>query len=206
MDWFTETFAGFTAMSSWEYIAVVLAVAYLLLAIRENIWCWPVAFINTFIYTVLYWNGALVMESLLHFYYMVMAVFGWWMWRQGDKNKPSDIVSWSLSKHLSIIVTTSVVSVLLGYFTKHYMAADLAYLDSFTTCFAVVTTYLVAKKILENWLYWVVIDAASIYLYYLKGFYPTLVLFIFYTLMACWGYKRWYEEYEAKQGKTLAAL
>ena len=86
------------------------------------------------------------------------------------------------------------------------MNADLAYLDSFTTCFAVVTTYLVAKKVLENWLYWVVIDAASIYLYYLKGFYPTLVLFIFYTLMACWGYKRWYEEYESKQGKNIASL
>ncbi|GEK09790.1 nicotinamide riboside transporter PnuC [Pseudoalteromonas peptidolytica] len=206
MEWLTDTLAGFTAMSIWEYIAVVLAVAYLLLAIKENIWCWPVAFINTFIYTVLYWNGALVMESLLHFYYMVMAVVGWWMWRQGNKNAPSRITSWSMSKHLSVIAVTAIVSVVLGYVTKHYMSADLAYLDSFTTCFAVVTTYLVAKKVLENWLYWVVIDAASIYLYYLKGFYPTLVLFIFYTLMACWGYKRWYEEYEAKQGKSLATL
>ena len=88
----------------------------------------------------------------------------------------------------------------------NYTHADFAYLDSFTTCFAVVTTYLVAKKILENWLYWIVIDAASMYLYYEKGYYPTLALFVFYTLMAGWGFKTWYEEYEQSQAKPLAQL
>ncbi|TMO79912.1 nicotinamide mononucleotide transporter, partial [Pseudoalteromonas ruthenica] len=78
--------------------------------------------------------------------------------------------------------------------------------DSFTTCFAVVTTYLVAKKVLENWLYWIVIDAASMYLYFEKGYYPTLVLFVFYTIMAAWGFKTWYEEYEQHQAKPLAQL
>ncbi|WP_440055114.1 nicotinamide riboside transporter PnuC [Pseudoalteromonas sp. T1lg65] len=206
MTWLSEVLAGFTAMSYWEYLAVFLAVGYLLLAIRENSWCWPLAFFSTFIYTILYWNGALVMESALNLYYMIMAFVGWWMWRQGNKNEPSKIVSWSVSQHLKIIGLTSFAAVAFGYFTKNYMSADLAYLDSFTTCFAIVSTYLVAKKVLENWLYWIIIDAASIHLYYLKGYYPTMVLFVFYTLMACWGFKTWYEEYESKQGKLIAEL
>ena len=183
MDFLTQTLSGFTAMSHWEYIAVGLSMAYLLLAIKESLWCWPAAFFSTLIYTIMYWNGALLMESLLHFYYMYMAVFGW-----------------------LLIIVTSIVALAIGYFMKNYTHADFAYLDSFTTCFAVVTTYLVAKKVLENWLYWIVIDAASMYLYYEKGYYPTLALFIFYTIVAAWGFKTWYEEYEQKQAKPIAQL
>ncbi len=207
MDFINQTLAGFTAMSHWEYIAVALSMAYLLLAIKENLWCWPAAFFSTLIYTIMYWNGALLMESLLHFYYMYMAVYGWLVWRKGGANKHElAITSWRFNQHLAIIGATSVVAVILGYIMTNYTHADFAYLDSFTTCFAVVTTYLVAKKVLENWLYWIVIDAASMYLYYEKGYYPTLALFVFYTIMAAWGFKTWYEEYEQDQAKPLAQL
>ncbi len=207
MEFLSATFAGFTAMSHWEYIAVTLSVAYLMLAIKESLWCWPAAFLSTFIYTVMYWNGALLMESLLNFYYMYMAVYGWVVWRRGmnDKNQ-LPIISWSLKRHTVILLVTSLTSVAIGFIMTNYTHADFAYLDSFTTCFAVVTTYLVAKKVLENWLYWIVIDAASMYLYFEKGYYPTLVLFVFYTVMAAWGFKTWYEEYEQHQAKPLAQL
>lgn len=207
MEFITQTLAGFTAMSHWEYIAVALSMAYLLLAIKENLWCWPAAFLSTFIYTIMYWNGALLMESLLHFYYMYMAVYGWIVWRRGgDNQRELVITSWTLNQHLVIVMVTSIVAVILGYVMTNYTHADFAYLDSFTTCFAVVTTYLVAKKVLENWLYWIVIDTASMYLYYEKGYYPTLALFVFYTVMAVWGFKTWYEEYEQNQAKSLAQL
>ena len=207
MEFITETLAGFTAMSHWEYIAVALSMAYLLLAIKENLWCWPAAFFSTLIYTIMYWNGALLMESLLHFYYMYMAVYGWVIWRKGDANKHQLVItSWCLHQHLFIIIATSIVALIFGYVMNNHTHADFAYLDSFTTCFAVVTTYLVAKKVLENWLYWIVIDAASMYLYYEKGYYPTLALFIFYTIMAAWVFKTWYEEYEQNQAKPLAQL
>ncbi|MDO6548787.1 nicotinamide riboside transporter PnuC [Pseudoalteromonas carrageenovora] len=205
MDFLTQTLSGFTAMSHWEYIAVVLSIAYLLLAIKESLWCWPAAFLSTLIYTIMYWNGALLMESLLNFYYMYMAVFGWAVWRKGKKNSLS-ITSWSIDRHAKLIATTSATAIVIGYVMQNYTHADFAYLDSFTTCFAVVTTYLVARKVLENWLYWIVIDAASMYLYYEKGYYPTLALFVFYTIMAAWGFKTWYEEYEQSQAKPLAQL
>ncbi|MEM6983368.1 MAG: nicotinamide riboside transporter PnuC [Pseudomonadota bacterium] len=207
MDFVTQIFSGFTAMSHWEYIAVALSMAYLLLAIKENLWCWPAAFFSTLIYTIMYWNGALLMESLLNFYYMYMAVFGWVVWRKGKANQAQRLItSWPVNRHIILIVLTTLVSLAIGYVMQNYTHADFAYLDSFTTCFAVVTTYLVAKKVLENWLYWIVIDAASMYLYYEKGYYPTLVLFVFYTVMAAWGFKTWYEEYEQSQAKPMAQL
>ncbi len=207
MDFVTQILSGFTAMSHWEYIAVALSMAYLLLAIKENLWCWPAAFFSTLIYTIMYWNGALLMESLLNFYYMYMAVFGWVVWRKGKANQAQRLItSWPVNRHIILIVLTALVSLAIGYVMQNYTHADFAYLDSFTTCFAVVTTYLVAKKVLENWLYWIVIDAASMYLYYEKGYYPTLVLFVFYTVMAAWGFKTWYEEYEQSQAKHMAQL
>lgn len=196
-DFLSSTLSGFTAMSYWEYLAVALSMAYLLLAIKESLWCWPAAFFSTIIYTLLFWNGALLMESALNVYYMLMAIYGWAIWRYGNQSSKQGhfIQSWSVHRHVNIILVTSLVSVAFGFVMQNYTHADFAYLDSFTTCFAVVTTYLVAQKVLENWIYWIVIDAASMYLYFEKGYYPTLVLFIFYTIMAAWGFKTWHKQY-----------
>ncbi len=77
----------------------------------------------------------------------------------------------------------------------NYTSADFAYIDSATTVFAVFTTYMLAQKILENWLYWIVIDIVSIYIYMNKGFYLTSALFIAYTLLAYIAYLQWKREY-----------
>ena len=134
MEFITKTLSGFTAMSHWEYIAVVLSIAYLLLAIKESLWCWPAAFFSTLIYTIMYWNGALLMESLLNFYYMYMAVFGWVVWRKGKANNNNlSISSWSMERHALLIILTSIAATGIGYFMTNYTHADFAYLDSFTT-------------------------------------------------------------------------
>ncbi len=203
-DFFIEVLSGFIAMSYWEYIAVAFSVSYLLLAIKQSLWCWPFAFLSTLVYTLLFYNGALLMESILHIYYMAMAVYGWYSWKNSKKTDinldtpPLEISSLTAPVHGILIVSTAIISTGIGYVMDNYTHADFAYLDSFTSCFAVVATYLVAKKILENWLYWIIIDAASIYLYVEKGYLPTAALFIFYTMMAAWGFKTWYLEYENK--------
>ena len=77
----------------------------------------------------------------------------------------------------------------------NYTKADFAYLDTFTTVFAVFATYMLTKKVLENWLYWVIIDSVSIYIYINKGFYLTAILFVVYTILAIFAFKQWKEEY-----------
>ena len=186
-------------MTSWEMVAVFLSVTYLLLAIKQNLWCWVAAFISTLIYTILFFDASLLMDSALNMFYLVMAIYGWYSWKYGNginKNEELEITSYGLNKNLKIIGTLIIVSLILGYIMANYTSADFAYLDTFTTVFAVFTTYTLTKKVLENWLYWIVIDSVSIYIYINKGFYLTAVLFAFYTVLAFIAYNNWKKEYE----------
>ena len=186
-------------MTSWEMVAVFLSVTYLLLAIKQNLWCWVAAFISTLIYTVLFFDASLLMDSALNMFYLVMAIYGWYSWKYGNginKNEELEITTYGLNKNLKIIGTLIIVSLILGYIMANYTSADFAYLDTFTTVFAVFTTYTLTKKVLENWLYWIVIDSVSIYIYINKGFYLTAVLFAFYTVLAFIAYNNWKKEYE----------
>ena len=115
MDFVTQILSGFTAMSHWEYIAVALWLGYLLLGIKENLWCWRAGFFSRLIYTIMYWNGALLMESLLNFYYMYMAVFGWVVWRKGKANQAQRLItSWPVNRHIILIVLTALVSLAIS--------------------------------------------------------------------------------------------
>ena len=186
-------------MTSWEMVAVLLSVTYLLLAIKQSLWCWVAAFISTLIYTVLFFDASLLMDSALNLFYLVMAIYGWYLWKYGkgiNKNEELEITTYGLAKNLKIIGTLIIVSLILGYIMANYTRADFAYLDTFTTVFAVFTTYTLTKKVLENWLYWIVIDSVSIYIYINKGFYLTAVLFAFYTVLAFIAYNNWKKEYE----------
>lgn len=199
-----QILSGFQAMSYWEYLAVLLGVAYLFLAMKQSLWCWPAAFVSTSIYTIMFWQGFLYMESLLNFYYLLMAIYGWWQWRGSSKSASGaeeeslvakKIQSWSRSKHAIWISVAFVIAMVLGYLLDTHTDARMAYLDSFTTVFAIMTTYMVTQKVLENWLYWVVIDLASVYLYIQNQYMPTAVLFALYTVLAVQGYRIWLKEY-----------
>ncbi|WP_234401228.1 nicotinamide riboside transporter PnuC [Pseudoalteromonas sp. T1lg23B] len=195
------------ALPYWEYTAVLFALIYLFLAIKEHNGCWIFGFLSTLMYALMYWQGTLFVESLLHGYYMLMAAVGWWMWRQGLKNTKLPISAWPVKHHALIIAVTvfvSIISVLLAKLAGYY--DQLAYLDFLTAFFSIVATYLLVNKVLENWLYWIVINTATMYLFLVKGYYATLVLSVIYTIMACWGYKYWYENYERCRGKSLGSL
>jgi nicotinamide mononucleotide transporter len=186
-------------MTSWEMVAVFLSVTYLLLAIKQNLWCWPSAFLSTLIYSILFFDASLLMDSVLNIFYLVMAIYGWYSWKYGNiknQNVELEISTYGLKKNLQIILALIVLSLVLGYIMANYTSADYAYLDTFTTVFAVFTTYTLTKKVLENWLYWIVIDSVSIYIYINKGFYLTAVLFALYTILAFVAYNNWKKEYE----------
>ena len=156
--------------SWWEVPAVVLAILYLVLAARENIWCWAAAFASTAIYIYIFFDVSLFLESALQVYYLAMAVYGWYQWRQPSGHTPTrSIATWSLKTHSVVIGATAAVVLASGYLLTEATSAALPYADAFTTWYAVVTTYMVTKKILENWVYWFVIDSVSVYLYVNRG-------------------------------------
>ena len=177
-------------MSSWlELLAMLLALAYLVLAIMEKRACWYAAFASTAIYTVIFWDVSLLMESALQVYYMAMAVYGWWYWHADSEHRP--VVIWAPRSHLVAVAVIALLTVVSGYLLTHYSNAVLPYLDAFTTWASIVATVMVARKVLENWLYWIVIDMASIYLYVSRELNITALLFVLYVLLACVGYWQW---------------
>ncbi|MCH9739214.1 MAG: nicotinamide riboside transporter PnuC [Epsilonproteobacteria bacterium] len=188
---------AFALMSGWELIAVAFGIAYVLLAAKESLWTWFFAFFGTLIYTILFWEGALVSSSLLNFYYMIMAIYGFILWRGGKEEKALSITTYTTSQHTKVIIGGIIGSVILGYLSDTYLDANFAYLDAFVMTFSVLATWMLANKVLENWLYWIVVDSAGTYLYFKSEYYATVVLFGLYVVLAFWGYYSWRKEYRA---------
>jgi nicotinamide mononucleotide transporter len=189
-----------------ETVAVILAIAYLLFAIKENSLCWYCALFSTAIYVWIFGDVSLYMESALNIYYMAMAVYGWYQWQRGGENHAGLKISrWSPGDHSMAIGVIFVATVISGYLLAANTDARLPYLDSFTTWASVVTTLMVARKIIENWLYWVVIDMVSIFLYVDRGLYQTAGLFVLYIVLAVAGYILWVKKYREQSTAASSA-
>ena len=199
--------AAAQAMSIWEVIAVFLGFAYLALIMKQNIWGWYAAFGSTAIFSWLFWDVSLVMESGLNVYYLIMAVYGWWVWR-GNSEPDTEIKTekliqtWSVGRHVFVIGSVILISLATGYGLEKNTTAALPYLDSFTTWGAVITTYMVAQKVLENWWYWLVIDSVAIYLYVDRELYLVALQMAVYIVMIFFGWFIWQKEYRNQKPVT----
>lgn len=188
--------ARFAALSLPELAAVVLAIAYLLLAIRQNIWCWLCAAISTAIYVMLFAGARLYMESALNVFYFGMAVYGWRVWRAGRSETTELPVSvWPRRVHVVALVLIIGLSATSGVLLQRYTDAAYPYVDSATTFAAIWATFLVARKVLENWWYWLVIDAASIFIYWSRELQLTALLFAVYVVLIPIGLICWTRSY-----------
>ena len=190
-----------SSVSVWESAAVLAALAYLVLAARESNLCWYFAFASTAIYSVLFREVSLLMESALNVYYMAMAVYGWYLWRRGGDHSGIKIHTLGVRGHGGIIGAILVLTLVSGFLLSRYSTAVWPYVDSFTTWASVLATFMVARKILENWLYWIVIDLVSIPLYLSRGLEMTALLFLAYVIIAVIGFFRWQRQYRLQSAQ-----
>ena len=195
---------GFLALPGWEVLATLLGIAYVILAAKESIWCWPAAFISTFIYTLLFWEGQLPMQALLNFYYMGMAVYGWTLWRKQQQHNQRVVISTRPGGfHVLFILSGVLVSGATGYYLEQFVGSRWPYLDAFVMVFSVMNTVLMARKIIENWLYWLVINSGAIVLYWQTGYYVTIVMFGLYFFLAIAGYWNWKKRQKQRAIKPI---
>lgn len=189
-----------------ETVAVVLSIAYLVLAMKENSLCWYCAFVSTGIYVVIFGDVSLYMESGLNVYYMAMAIYGWYQWQRGGaENQGVALSVWSARQHVFAIGLIMLATVISGYILTVTTQARLPYIDSFTTWASILTTVMVARKVLENWLYWIVINSVSIFLYLDRELYQTAAMFVLYLVLATIGYFAWRKNYLEQNAKITAA-
>ena len=179
---------------SWDWIessAVLMSVLYVFFAAKENIWCWFFGAISAILYTYICFNIKLYAETLLQIFYLIMAVIGYISWKKPEVSK---INQWSVKKHLILILLSIIFVFIVGFLLSIRTDAKMPLVDTFTTVFSVVATILVIKKVLENWLYWIVIDLVSIFLYFERDLQLSSILFMIYTIIAIKGYFSWIEK------------
>ena len=175
-----------------EMSAVLFAIIYLLLAVKQDVKCWFAAIISSLLYFFIMYDTGLYMEAYLQIFYIIMAFYGLQQWRSGDANAPQFIVrTWDVRLHIKVIILIIFMTLISGFLLEKYTNAILPFIDGLTTWGAIVATYMVAKRLLENWIYWFVIDFISIFLFMSRGLYLTAGLFFIYLVIIYFGYMSW---------------
>jgi nicotinamide mononucleotide transporter len=182
-----------------EIIAVLLALVYLVLAAYQNIWCWLAAAISSILYIKICFDARLYIETGLQFFYFIMALVGYYHWKKMDVNKEpqQEIVNLSSKDWLVGMAICSALSAVMALFFQQNTNASLPWLDAPVTIFSIWATWMVIKKVIQNWLLWVVIDAVAFYIYMQRNLNITAMLYALYTLLAILGYYQWKKQQQA---------
>ena len=184
-----------------ELVAVALAIIYLLLAVKQNILCWPAAIISSSLYFFIMYSAGLYMEAYLQIFYVFMGFYGWSQW---NSNEARLIVrTWAKRNHLFAFSSIILLTLVSGYTLQTYTDAVFPFIDAFTTWGAIIATYMVAKKLIENWIYWFVIDAISVFLFLSRDLVFTSLLFVSYLIIIYFGYKSWKKILKEQKKETI---
>lgn len=195
-----DIWEGLRAMHWAELGAVLCGIAYIILAAREHIACWFFGILNGGLSVYLFYQSGLLAESVLYLYYVLAGIYGWYAWaytRRPDQDPSHQLLvgEWRWTIHLVLIASGVILSLLVAWFLQAYTQAQMPLIDAHTTVFSFIATYLVTRKILSNWIYWIVIDGVSVWLYASRDLYLYALLMAGYTLLAFWGYWSWRRHY-----------
>ena len=183
---------AFKQTSVTEWLIFSTSLIYVVLATIENIWCWLFGIISSAFSIYLCYSGKLFLESGLQVFYVIIGIYGWYQWLFGSEEKTElKIMSYSLSINALLILIGCFIWIPFGFIAHRYSTQIMPYLDAFITAFSIVATWMTAKKILENWLYWIIIDTLAIFLYSYRGFYLISIIYFIDTLLAFIGYLKW---------------
>lgn len=183
-------------MNCLEVVGVVLSLTYVILASRQNIFCWGAAVASSVVYGVVFYSADLYAEAMLQVFFIATSCSGayWWTRGKGNGFEGNRVQRRPLRFHLAFITTNAIIGVVLGGLLGKFTNQKLPYADALVTVFSVGTTMLVGKKILENWIYWMVIDSVCILVYLRRGLPVTAFLYTLYVVLAYHGYRTWIKE------------
>ena len=191
-----EILASTLLQTTWiEALAVIFGIVYVILAAYQNNWCWLAAIINVSLYIYICYTAKLYSETGLQVFYLATAFYGWWQWtKKSTENKSIVITTLDLKKHALTILLGISITLPFYFITKNYTDAALPFSDALVTAFSLIATFMVTKKILENWIYWIFVDVISCYLYAVQGLAFVSLLYIIYCIIAIFGFCTWYQK------------
>ena len=177
-----------------EIFGAVTGILYVILEVRQNKLLWPLGIITSGVYVYVFFTGKFYADMGLQVYYVLISIYGWYYWSRGKSHSDSEeLPVIRIDRNTTLILLLIFVAIWAGiyYILKEFTDSTVPVGDSFTTALAIVATWMLARKIIEHWYLWIIVNVVSIGLYTYKGLYPTVILYAVYTGMAIFGYFEW---------------
>ncbi|GAB4093222.1 nicotinamide mononucleotide transporter family protein [Flaviaesturariibacter terrae] len=204
-DFFEQFWQGLRLTTPLEFIAVISGIVSVWFSRKENIWVYPVGLVNTAIYMYLSIKGDLFGEATVNLYYTIMSIYGWILWaRRNERQQHAVRITFSTSREWLQEIAFFAAFYIAIFFALDYVkgafqANTIPAADAFASATAFTGMWLMARKKVESWYWWIATNIASIPLYYVKGYVFTSVLFFILLLMAFWGLAEWKERARSAQ-------
>jgi nicotinamide mononucleotide transporter len=180
-------------------VALVTGVAYAVLAARRNRLCWIAGAISSACAAILSGTNQLPMQAALQVFYVAMSAYGWWSWVRGSSNGQLTVGLWPVRWHLAAALLIIGISFGSARWLAPGDAAAWPLLDSLTTWFSLLATWLAARARLENWLYWIVINGVMVFLFYAQKVWGMALLSVILMVIAAGGFVAWRRKYQAQE-------
>lgn len=175
-----------------EIVGFITGLACVYLNTKENVWGWPIAMLSVVFYGIVFFNAKLYADAGLQAFFFVLCTYGLVQWlRKVDAHKALYISESNIFINVLGVVSTLLLTIVLYYLLTSYTDSDLPMLDAFTTAMSIVAQFLLARKKIENWIYWTIANCVYVGLYIYKGLFLTAVLYFIYIFLAVYGYYEW---------------
>ena len=175
-----------------EIVAVILGLGNVYFLTQQKLIAWPLGLSTVSLYAYIFYQSNLLSDFVLHLVYIILNIYGWWYWIYGNKRKNELSVTRLPPLHRWFLTIFVLLGFLVwGYFMKMYTSTDYAYADAFTTVASLAAQYLMAKKKIENWIIWMMVNVVATQIYFAKGLYPTSFLFLVFLGLSIYGFKEW---------------
>ncbi len=197
-DLYMNSFLDWAIANKVELFGTLFGLVYVWLSIRQSLHTWTAGIITSLLYCWVFFEAKFYAGMGLQGYYLIISAYGLWSWRHGgEKGAASEKlhVSYTKSSLWTILFVLNLfLTLLMYYLLGRYTDSPIPFGDAFTTSLSIFATWMLARKKIEHWLIWIFIDLVSSGLYLYRGLYPTVFLFLVYTVMAGIGFYEWKKE------------
>lgn len=194
-------------MSILEWIAAIAGAVSVYLSARENIWSWPTGIVNVGLYIIVFERTGLYSDMGLQVVFLILSIYGWYQWLYGGKNRTELTVSRaSLRDWLVSIPIAIIFWIILAHVTESLPGVALPYLDSGLATLSLVAQWMMTRKLLENWVLWIIVDIVYVPMYVYKHLPVTAALYVGFLVLAVMGLRAWWRSYRQQPaGEPLPA-
>jgi nicotinamide mononucleotide transporter len=195
MTLFWQSAVNYFYNSPIELLGAVLTVICVWLNTHQNIWGWPVGILSIICYIWVFYEVYLLGDFLLNIYFLVLSIYGWYNWLYGKgKAVKLPVTSLSLQQLLAYVIVGSTAAFIFGKILASYTPASLPYWDATTTSFSMLAQWPLARKKIENWLFWIFVNVLYIGIYFVKNLFATSIVYVILLVLAAKGYQQWKSE------------